>query len=201
MPALARASIVTVCVVAGAVARPAADQTAPAVNRTGEDARPFVKRTIGVEFAAAGLGELWHLNGSREWLAGATAAIWWAIADGRTLVVRFHATEVFQREPRNAFVNALVPSLRWRIVDGTRVDLFGEAGLGVSWSDTRVPPRGTRFNYLGHVGVGMARRLSSQITAIAAAQLLHLSNANLEGTSRNPDIEALGGYVGIAVGF
>jgi hypothetical protein len=117
------------------------------------------------------------------------------------VVVQFYATEVFQREPRHAFVNGLVPSLRWRLVQGTRVDLFGELGLGVTWSDTSVPPRGTRFNYLAETGVGVMRRIGRQTHAVIGARLLHLSNKNRNGRSRNPDIEALGGYAALAVGF
>jgi hypothetical protein len=162
---------------------------------------PFAPATIGVEFAAGGHGELWSLNGGREWLASGSAAVWWAFGEGRSLLVQFHATEVFQRHPRNAFVHAVVPLLRWRVVEGRRFDVFTELGAGFSWSDTHVPPRGTRFNYVAEGGVGFARRVGRQTYAMAGIRLLHLSNGNRDGASRNPDIEALGGYVALAVGF
>ena len=181
---------------------PAASQTLPpstaSLNR---EIGPFATGIMGLELGISGLGELWSLNGRREWLAGGSAAAWWTFDEGRSLVVRFHATEVFQAEPRNAFVNAVVPSLRWRLSRRPRMDVFAEFGVGVSWSDTRVPPRGTAFNYIGEAGIGVARRIGRQTHGMAGVRLLHLSNNNREGVSRNPDIEALGGYVALAVGF
>jgi hypothetical protein len=169
-----------------------------------EEARPvgpFAAGRIGIELGAAGLGEVWHLNDGREWFAGGTAGIWWAFREGGAFVVRFHATEVFQREPRHAFVNAVVPSMRWRFRQGERVDAFAELGLGLSWSDTPVPPRGTHFNYLAEAGVGLARRVGRQTHAVVGFRLLHLSNNDREGAGRNPDIEAIGGYAALLVGF
>ncbi len=162
---------------------------------------PFAAGTLGVEFGAAGLGELWHLNGSREWLAGGSAGVWWSFREGRALIVQFHATEVFQAAPRHAFVNGFVPTLRWRLARRRELDVFAELGVGVTWSDTRVPPRGTRFNYLAETAFGLARRVGRQTHAIAGLRLLHLSNNNREGPGRNPDLEAIGAYAALAVGF
>jgi hypothetical protein len=183
-------------------ARPAAGQMvrSPAVDVTRE-VGPFVPGVIGLELAVAGLGELWSLNGGREWLAGGSAAAWWAFADGRSLIVQFHATAVFQAEPRNAFVHAVVPSVRWGLARRPRMDVFAEFGAGVSWSDTRVPPRGTEFNYVAETGLGVARRIGRQTHAVAGVRLLHLSNNNRAGIGRNPDIEAIGGYAAVSVGF
>jgi hypothetical protein len=47
----------------------------------------------------------------------------------------------------------------------------------------------------------MTRRLTRQAHAVASVRWLHLSNASREGRNRNPDIEAVGGYVGVSVGF
>ena len=76
-----------------------------------------------------------------------------------------------------------------------------ELGLGVTWSDTRVPPRGTRFNYLAETAFGVMRRVGRQTHAVAGLRLRHLSNNDREGPGRNPDIEAIGGYTALAVGF
>jgi hypothetical protein len=71
----------------------------------------------------------------------------------------------------------------------------------MSWSDTVTPPRGTRLNYMTLTSVGLTRRLTRQTHAVASFRWMHLSNASLEGRNRNPDIEALGGYFGLFVGF
>ena len=156
---------------------------------------------MGVELGAAGLTELWSFNDSREWLAGGSAGVWWAFTEGRALIVQFHAVEIVQRTPRHAFLNGIVPTIRWRIARGPRLETFAELGLGVSWSDTRVPPGGTRFNYLAETALGVTRRVGRQTHAILGVRLLHLSNNNREGRARNPDIEAIGGYAALSVGF
>jgi lipid A 3-O-deacylase PagL len=162
---------------------------------------PFTRGTIGVELDAGAMREMWSVNESREHLAGGTLAIWWAFKDGATLVAAFDATMVFQATPRRAFVNGLSPILRWRLVDRPSWSLFGEIGGGISWSDTSVPPRGTRLNYLGQIGGGIMRPLSTHAHFIAAVRGTHISNNDRDGRRHNPDIEALGGYAGIAIGF
>jgi hypothetical protein len=161
----------------------------------------FEKGSIGVEAGGAALGEAWNLNDRREWLADGSLGVWWAFARRATLVVEFHVTRVFQDSSRDASVNGLVPLVRWRLADTRAGSLFVELGPGISWSDTRVPPRGTQFNYLIQGGAGFVRRLGQQTQAVIGARWLHLSNASREGRSRNPDIEALGGYAGVVLAF
>lgn len=158
---------------------------------------PFTKNAIGVELAGALLTEAWNFNGSREWWGAGSFAMSWAFKDGMALVVEFQAAGITQAEPRAAFLNGIMPMARFRLFQRGPSALFLETGAGVSWSDTVVPPRGTRFNYLIVVSAGMTHQLSRQVHAVASARLLHLSNASLQGRNRNPDIEALGGYFGL----
>jgi hypothetical protein len=161
----------------------------------------FGKNTIGLEFGLALLAEAWNLNEGREWLANGSASLWWAFLDRTRLIIEFHATRVFQARPRNAFVQGFTPIVRWQLRDAAPWGVFLEAGPGISWSDTRVPPRGTRFNYLLLAGTGITRRLGHQCQAVAGVRWLHLSNAGREGRDRNPDIEALGPYAGLTIAF
>lgn len=177
---------------------------APAVQSTEAEEpgrEPFDPGGVGIELGLGLLGEAWNLNGSREWLAGGRAGVWWTFLPRTTLVVEVHGTRIFQQAPHNAFVTALVPLVRIRAVARPAWQLFAEIGVGPSWSDTDVPPRGTRFNYYGLAGLGVARRTSRQTRVIAGFRWLHLSNAGREGRDRNPDIQALGGHVALAVGF
>jgi hypothetical protein len=175
---------------------PDRDQPAPARIET-----PFGRNSVGVEFAATTLVEAWNLNERREWLAGGSAAIWWAFRDSAELVVEVQATRVYQSAPRNGFVQALAPLLRWHLHRAEPWTVFAELGPGISWSDTRVPPRGTRFNYLALGGVGITHRLGTHTQAIAGFRWLHLSNAGREGRASNPDIEAFGPYAGVRLSF
>jgi hypothetical protein len=171
------------------------------VASTGRETAPFEGGTVGVELAVGGLVEVVTVNHRREQIADARLAMWWAFADGRWLVVEVNAAVVFQPAPRNAFVQGVSPVLRWRLLRRPRWTMFAEAGAGVSWSDTAVPVHGTRFNYLGQIGLGFTRAITSHVHALAAIRGLHVSNADRDGSIRNPDIEALGGYVGLSMGF
>jgi hypothetical protein len=162
---------------------------------------PFSRTTIGVEFAGAVLTEAWSANETHEWLAVGNAGIWWAFLDHVTFVLELQATRVFQSPSRNAFVQGLTPVFRWRVHDAYPWAVFVELGPGVSWSDTPVPVRGTRFNYLLVAGGGVTRRLSGRSQVLAGLRWLHLSNAGRAGRGRNPDIQSLGPYAGFGLSF
>jgi hypothetical protein len=179
-----------------------AQQAATAGNDA--DAVPrgmFEKGSLGVEFGGALMIEAWNLNDRQEWLADGSAAVFWSFTRRATLLVEFHATRVEQVSSRNAFVNGLVPLVRFRMFDVPGGTLYAEVGPGISWSDTRTPPRGTQFNYLVQGTVGIAHRLGSRSHFVTGFRWLHLSNASREGRSRNPDIEALGAYGGLSLAF
>jgi hypothetical protein len=161
----------------------------------------FEKGSLGVEFGGALMIEAWNLNDRQEWLADGSAAVFWSFSRRATLLVEFHATRVAQVSSRNAFVNGLVPQVRWRLFDIPGGTLFGEFGPGISWSDTRTPPRGTAFNYLIQGTVGVTRRIGSRSHLVTGFRWLHISNNSREGRARNPDIEALGAYGGLSFAF
>jgi hypothetical protein len=161
----------------------------------------FEKGSLGVEFGGALLVEAWNLNDRQEWLADGSAAVFWAFSRRATLLVEFHASRISQVSSRNAFLNGLVPLVRFRLFDIPGGTLYAEGGPGISWSDTVTPPRGTQFNYLLQGTVGLARRLGSRSHLITGFRLLHVSNAGREGRARNPDIEALGAYAGLSLAF
>ena len=164
-------------------------------------AEPFARNSLGVEFGATALVEAWNLNERREWLACGHVSVWWALHDRVALVMELQATRVMQSPARAGFVQGFTPLVRFRLATLRPLGLFAELGPGISWSDTRVPPRGTRFNYLWVVGGGVSRRLARHAEAVAAFRWLHLSNNGREGRDRNPDIEALGPYAGVRLSF
>ena len=164
-------------------------------------ADPFVRNAMGIEVAGALLTEAWNSNGTHEVVGEGTFGVNWCFRDGAALVVQFHAAGIAQARPRAAFLNGLVPAVRFRLFSRKEFTLFFELGAGVSWSDTATPPRGTRFNFLAVASSGFMYKLTPQLYAVASARLFHLSNASLFGRDRNPDIEALGGTFGIYFGF
>lgn len=199
-----RAACAILLLICGSARASWADQapaTAPAAQAPHADHSPFSRNAIGVEVGGALLTESWNLNGTREWVGEGSFAMWYTFAKGKALVVEFHAAGITQAKPRAAFLNGIMPIFRWRVLERGRSSMFVELGAGVSLSDTDVPPRGTRFNYLIVTSAGLTRQLTNQLHAVASARILHLSNASLMGPSRNPDIEAIGGYFGLYVRF
>jgi hypothetical protein len=190
-----RIALVTVVLLASDAAR--AQTPAAEAPRPGRGS--FERGRLGLEFAGTIAPEIWHLNGTHEWVLAGTLATSWAFRHGKQLIVEFHAAPILQDSSRNAFVQAIVPVYRCRLVERARTTVFWEFGAGLSWSDTRVPPRGTRYNYLTATSLGVSRHLSSQIQAVTSVRWLHLSNAGWEGADHNPDIEAIGVFAGIAL--
>lgn len=177
------------------------DPSLPHASEAVETRGMFGRNALGVDFGLGLLGEAWNLNGPREWLADGTLGVWWAFANRAAVVFEFHATRVLQRPSRNAFVTGLAPLLRLEVLEKPTWSLIVDVGAGVSWSDTTVPPRGTRFNYLVLADSAVTRRIGRQSHAVVGFRWLHVSNNGLEGRSRNPDIEALGGYAGLSMAF
>jgi hypothetical protein len=175
--------------------------TALAGRGSADDIDPFADNALGVEFSIGPFVEAWNLNNKREWLVQGTASIWWTFRPGLMLVNEFDVMRIFQNPGRNAFVQAFSPLVRWRALDRPGWDLFLEAGPGISWSDTTVPPGGTRVNYLAVASAGTMRRLGRQSQAVLGVRWIHLSNNSLDGRGRNPDINALGGFAGVSVTF
>ncbi len=126
----------------------------------GQERDPFKKGTVGIEFGAAALVEIWNLNGHREPMLEGSAAFWGAIRDRVAIGIEFQHGYVFQHTP-GALVQGISPLVRWKIVDQPTWDWFVEAGPGVSWSDLSTPPRGTKFNYLFQAGAGVIKQTGS----------------------------------------
>lgn len=194
----AAAALVLLSVPSLGWARQAAAAPASAAAR---ERPPFAKNVLGLEIGAGLFLEAWNFNHTHETVGEGTFAVSWAFTEGKALIVEYHAAGITQARPRTAFLNGIMPAIRCRVLTRGTSTMFIDLGAGVSWSDTNVPPDGTHFNYLIAASLGMTRRLSGQVYLVASARLLHVSNASLKGRNRNPDIEALGGYVGVFVGF
>ncbi len=185
-------------VIALLIASTASAQSAPSPTPV---RAPSEAGALGIEFAAGLFGEAWNLNDQRETLINGSAGVWWTFVPRTSVLVEFQAMRVFQDADRDAFVNGLTTVVRWHALVRDRWTMFVDVGPGISWSDTRTPPRGTAFNYLALAGTGVLARIGRQSQALIGFRWLHLSNNGREGRGRNPDIEALGGYAGLSVAF
>jgi hypothetical protein len=141
--------------------------------------------------------EAWELNGSTEHLAGIQAGIdgrlWRGVAlrgEGVALRVHQQGTETWLRGA----------TLGMRARRGAAARVFFDAGAGFARAGERVPPTGTRRNYLLIIGGGIEVPWST-LHFTAGARWLHVSNGGREGRLRNPDLQSLGAFGGVGWRF
>jgi hypothetical protein len=190
-PPCARTSFRLVAAIVVAAMLSGTDVAAQTGNRT----------RVGIGLAPAAFIESWNDNGSTEWLAAGLLGVLYRFADRWSLNVETNLTYVGQANVRGAFIVGVSPLLRFAVTRPGRTTVFVELGPGWSWSDSAVPERGTRFNYMAQAGGGVLFGGGPNVQFVASARWVHFSNNGREGRARNPDIEAIGGYSGVVIWF
>jgi Lipid A 3-O-deacylase (PagL) len=191
----ARALLVTIAIVAACSSRGAGQAAglAPVDD-------PFARRGWHLELGVHGALEAWNYNISHEEMAGLVPGFAYGLRDGLQVIGSWPMYFVSQRGV-DAWLVGGTFGVRARVYRRERWTAFVEVKFGVSESDTYVPPRGTRFNYLAHGGSGVTFRIRRGVHGLAGLEWIHVSNAGLAGRDRNPDIEAVGPRLGILVAF
>lgn len=167
-------------------------------TRTGDD--PFARRGWHLELGTHGALETWNYNLSREEMLSGLTGITYGIGRGVVLKIGSPLYHVWQRGT-NGYLFGLTWGARGRIAGRETWSVFWEVDVGISESDTDVPPRGTRFNYLALGGGGLTLRIRSGVHGLAGLRWVHVSNNGLAGRDRNPDIEAVGPTLGVLISF
>src|SRR5688572_30471626 len=174
--------------------RVSAQTPSPATDDT------FARRAWSVELSAHGALETWNYNVSREEMLALVAGVTYGLGKGVVVKLESPLYRVWQRGT-DGYLFGLTWGVRSRVLRRPRWSLFWEFEVGLSESDTFVPPGGTRFNYLAVGGGGVSWRVKPRVHALAGLRWVHVSNNSLAGRSRNPDIEAVGPVLGVLVGF
>ena len=167
-----------------------------ALQQTPDDG--FGRGKWQAEFSIQAALEAWNYNTSHEELYGLVQGVTYGLRDGLLLTARQRLYYVSQRA-NDTRVLGLTTGLRARVYRGRRASGFLQFDFGVSDSPIALPRRGTRFNYLALGGAGIAIPLNHRVRLLGTLELIHISNANLIGPDRNPDIEALGPSVGLSI--
>jgi hypothetical protein len=175
--------------------RAGAQSAAPAA-----DATPFSRGRWHFEFDGNAALEAWNYNASHEELYGLAQGLTYGLRDGLVLRMNQRFLYVSQRG-EDGVVLGLTAGVRGRIVQRGRTAVFLQGEVGISHTALAAPPRGTRFNYLAIGGGGLMVRLNGRTHAVSALQLIHISNADVKGDGRNPDIEAIGLSLGLNLRF
>ena len=144
--------------------------------------------------------EAWNYNPSHEELYGLVQGVTYGLRDGLVLTARQRLYYVSQRR-NDSRVLGVTTGLRARVYRRGRASGFLQFDMGISDAAIAAPPGGTRFNYLATGGGGVIVQMSRRLQAIAALEVIHISNAGLAGPDRNPDIEAIGPSLGLSIGF
>jgi hypothetical protein len=160
----------------------------------------FAKGHWRAEFLAQAALEAWNYNPSHEELYGLVQGVTFGVRNGLVLIARQRLSYISQRR-NDSRALGITSGLRTRIYRRGRTSGFLQFELGISDAAVALPPGGTRFNYLAIGGGGVTVQINRRLQAIAALEVIHISNAGLAGPDRNPDIEAIGPAVGISVGF
>ena len=175
--------------------------TAPArAQPTAAADGPFARGRWHFEADALAAIETWNYNISHEELYGLTQGITFGLRDGLVLRAQQRFVYVSQRA-EDAVVLGLTIGVRSRVATRGRWTAFLQGDVGISHTAIATPPRGTRFNYLAVAGGGAMVRVHPRIHLVSTLQLIHISNAGVKGSGRNPDIEAVGPTLGALVRF
>jgi hypothetical protein len=150
-----------------------------------------------VDIGGAILPEAWEPNESREWFTGAIAGVdrrlW------RGLAVRGEALLLRVTQPaEDAWLRGWTVGARTRWHRRTARPVI-DIAVGTAEATRRIPPRGTRFNYLAVIGAGVEMPFRQRLVSVTG-RWLHASNNGREGRHRNPDIQSLGVVIGVVWG-
>lgn len=149
-----------------------------------------------VELTGMFFREAWDMNASREHLLGASFGVARPLSPAWSVGVDTHLLHVNQTPAKDAFLPAGTVVFRWRPFRTGTTSWFVEGGGGVSYASDEVPNSGTRFNFVSQMGLGMTRAVRTDIELVGGLRWLHVSNNSLTGSARNPDIQAVGLYLG-----
>jgi hypothetical protein len=174
--------------------------TSGSAAQTRDDLDPFVLRGWHLELGGHGALETWNYNGSHEEMYGWRGGLTYGLGKGLVLTAGGPLYYVSQRGVDGWLVGAAF-GVRGRVYRKQRVSAYLEFEVGISESDTSVPPRGTRFNYVALGGAGTTIRLRRGIHLLTGLKWIHVSNNGLAGRHRNPDIEAVGPNAALLIAF
>ncbi len=140
--------------------------------------------------------EAWDFNLYKEQLVGGAITLSRQLTPNWALGVETSLLHVNQEPIGDVLLPVVTVMLRWSVFRVGETSVFLDSGGGAAYASDEVPNRGTRFNLIFQSGVGLVRPLSPRIALVGGLRWLHVSNNSLDGRDHNPDIQALGLYLG-----
>lgn len=87
--------------------------------------------------------------------------------------------------------------LRWHFSKNDDWSIYADLGAGIISSGVSIPRGGTHFNFTPQIGLGATIDLSGKAKMIVGARYIHLSNARMQGASKNPAWDGGLVYIGL----
>jgi opacity protein-like surface antigen len=91
--------------------------------------------------------------------------------------------------------------LRWHFLKIDKLTFYVDGAAGLVEFGSDFPSGGTRFNFVERVGLGATYQLADHMHLMGGVRYLHLSNADIDGSDRNPAFDALEYYAGLMFTF
>jgi hypothetical protein len=127
----------------------------------------------------------------------ASAAMDWFVLKNFSLGVEVSGLGVSQSGPDTGGA-AVAGQFRHHLIRWNSGTAFIDGAFGPVEMADRVPAGGTRFNFISRIGPGVMLKVDQASYLMLGARFWHLSNAQIEGAHRNPAINGVQVYVGIA---
>ena len=109
------------------------------------------------------------------------------------------ATWYYQQKGENAF--GLNPQFVFRYhyykSQDAKWTLFAEGGIGLLFATHDVPVKGSSFAFTPRIGFGVTRQLTDDLRLQVGVRWAHISNARINGDSRNPSRDSIMLYAGL----
>lgn len=96
---------------------------------------------------------------------------------------------------------ALSGTIRFHIMNRRKTRVFIDGSPGILYTSDEFPPRGTNWNFIGRLGVGVSTKISNKTDIMVGLRYLHISNGKGEGHPKNPAYDGIGGLIGILYGM
>jgi hypothetical protein len=137
-----------------------------------------------------------YAGANNQTLLSATVGGGYCIFNNFSLNLEAIGYGILQEGPDTAAAGAQF-IFRHHIFTRDRWTVFADVGESLFEAADDVPAGGTRFNFVFRSGLGMTYELKPDVHLLAGIRYFHLSNAQMEGSERNPSINGVEGYVGL----
>ena len=91
--------------------------------------------------------------------------------------------------------------MRWHFYNDGVWAAHLEAGAGMHKSSHPFPAEGTHFNFRPQLGIGFTYSMTPNVKLMAGVRWLHISNANKDGSLKNPGFDGYMLYSGFMLAF